>query len=229
MNLVKPSKGRVTNPFSPAHKAIDFGWGNGKQVYAAASGTARLSADRYYGLRIFIHHEDGTKTEYSHLNSRLAYDGEHVTQGQQIAVMGNSGSYAIFVHLHFALWVAGKRVKPTFGGTTPASPNKPTPIRSKDIDMFVIRAKYYYLIDARGAFRLTQPEAAAWQKQLGGGNVAVVSSAQATIIIKSAAKNGHYSANQIAALIGDEHGITEADAQRIADATVDELAERLTN
>lgn len=229
MKLGKPSKGRVTQPFSSTHKAIDFGWGNGKQVFAAESGTAHLSSDRNYGLRIFITHTDGSQTEYSHLNSRLVRDGAHVDRGDQIGVMGNSGSYALFVHLHFAHWVDGKKVRPIFGAPSSIPAGETiTPLPAmKDIDMFVIRAKNYYLVGIDQAHKIDAGEAAAWQSQLGGGKVAAVSSERARLLITAAARNGNKSAEQIASLTQGETGVSEADAQKIAAATVDEIKGRL--
>lgn len=129
VTLARPARGRITNGFSSFHRAIDIGWGLGKSVYAAASGWVRLEYDDEYGLRIFIEHGDREETEYSHLAGRLVKDGQWVPSKFKIATMGNSGSFAKFVHLHFAHWVNGIRVMPIFGGiSAPADSGTPIPI-----------------------------------------------------------------------------------------------------
>lgn len=112
MFLLKPSVGRVTGPFTPNHLALDFGWGNGKTVRAAAVGVVRLAQHEGYGLRIFIDHSEDVVTEYSHLAGRHVRDGQRVEAGEIIATMGDSGSYPDGVHLHFAVWFRGVRVNP---------------------------------------------------------------------------------------------------------------------
>lgn len=135
-----PSKGRVTNPYSATHRGIDFGWGNGKEVYAAAAGNISYeSAAGGYGKRLTINHGKlvgkDSRTRYAHLSRAVVTSGE-VTKGQLIGYMGNTGYFAVFVHLHFELEVnfgAGfAKVNPTQyftdsagGGGTPITPSKP--------------------------------------------------------------------------------------------------------
>lgn len=55
---------------------------------------------------IMIEHEDGTVAFYAHLmeNGVLVDEGDHVEQGQKIALSGNSGNTLNFPHLHVGLY-----------------------------------------------------------------------------------------------------------------------------
>lgn len=139
MKLSKPSVGNPTQGYKATHRAIDYGWGNGKTVTAAAPGTLTYSRVFGYGLRAKIAHEDGSYTTYSHLE-KILKSGD-VSRGTPIAVMGNSGAYAVGVHLHFEYWLKGVRVNPESyytdfaggGGTKPPTPIKSDTERRKKI------------------------------------------------------------------------------------------------
>ena len=109
------------------HNAIDIsGTGFGSPIYAARGGTVvetNASCANYgwygnscgmtYGNYIVIEHENNIYTLYSHITSNLLVQvGDRVTQGQQIAYMGSSGS-STGAHLHFGLSVGN----PFRGGT----------------------------------------------------------------------------------------------------------------
>ena len=80
-----------------------------------------------YGEYIIINHHDGTMTLYAHgkAGSRLVKPGDKVKQGQKIMTVGNTGNVysggrrpsksrpLIGAHLHFEVWVNGKRTNPT--------------------------------------------------------------------------------------------------------------------
>ena len=148
VNLLRPSVGRVTQPFSSSHRAIDFGWGNGRIVRAAAGGEISYDVDPYYGRRLTIWHSPTDATRYCHLASATVKTGR-VDPGQEIALMGNTGSYAVFVHLHFEHWHDGVRVQPVFT-TTAGTPG--TPISAGDtmpqlIKQTVKGVPTYYRVD----------------------------------------------------------------------------------
>ena len=78
-------------------------------VLAAATGTVAYAAwestDPYYGYgqMILIKHVDGYETLYGHLSKILVHPGEKVTQGQQIAISGDTG-HSTGPHLHFSVY-----------------------------------------------------------------------------------------------------------------------------
>ena len=64
-----------------------------------------------YGLYVVIMSPGGIETLYAHLNSIYVSQGEYVSQGQGIGVIGNSG-YSTGVHLHFEVIDNGVRQDP---------------------------------------------------------------------------------------------------------------------
>lgn len=93
-------------------KSIDLGWsvntlGSNQPVYACDSGTIyKIEVQPKGGNVVFILHDNGMVSCYSHLanDSILVRKGEKVVMGQQIALMGSTGSSATGNHLHFGLF-----------------------------------------------------------------------------------------------------------------------------
>ena len=84
------------------HKGIDIG-ARYENVYASASGYVyRLSNPGGYGTYMMIVHGDGYITLYGHLDHYIAGNGQYVSQGQVIAVSGNTGA-STGPHLHFEI------------------------------------------------------------------------------------------------------------------------------
>jgi lipoprotein NlpD len=84
----------------------------GDPVRAAASGTVVYSGNGLigYGELIIIKHNDTYLSAYGHNSKRLVKEGERVSAGQEIALMGASG--APRVELHFEIRKDGKPVDP---------------------------------------------------------------------------------------------------------------------
>lgn len=74
----------------------------GGNIVAAADGTVVtcLSLTYSYGKHIVIQHPDGSLTLYAHMSELYVSQGEWVSQGQIIGVMGQTGN-AAGIHLHF--------------------------------------------------------------------------------------------------------------------------------
>lgn len=120
------------------HNGNDYPWGNGKQIYAAASG--RVSLIRWsastrtnnrqggYGNYLILDHGNGYSTLYAHLpaTAMLVSLGQEVKQGDLIAWMGDTGN-AAGVHLHFEVRYRGSIVDPNqfFGSSTASGTTKP--------------------------------------------------------------------------------------------------------
>ncbi len=107
------------------HTGVDFarnskGAVNGLPVLAAKGGkvitsTALKRPDgsyKSYGNYVVISHGDGTMTLYAHMQSRSVGQNEEVSQGQVIGYVGSTGN-STGPHLHFEVWLNGKRVNPT--------------------------------------------------------------------------------------------------------------------
>ncbi|WP_162199877.1 peptidoglycan DD-metalloendopeptidase family protein [Pyrinomonas methylaliphatogenes] len=102
------------------HLGLDIaGEENVSPIYANRSGRVIYSgmrtdpAGRAYGNLIIIDHGDGVQTRYAHNARNLVREGEDVTQGQQIGVVGATGNArGLPSHVHFEVWVNGERRDP---------------------------------------------------------------------------------------------------------------------
>ena len=84
------------------HKGIDIA-ARYESVYASASGYAYNAYDANgYGIYIMIFHGSGYVSLYGHLSSSKVSNGQYVSQGQVIAISGNTGG-STGAHLHFEL------------------------------------------------------------------------------------------------------------------------------
>ena len=120
---IKPlSGGSITSNFgkrnislkgaSTYHEGVDWGTPIGTKVWASCGGTVtRAGWGSGYGYVIYIKHADGRETRYAHLSKIYVKVGEYVSQGQKIALSGNSGRSS-GPHLHFEMRINGKAVNP---------------------------------------------------------------------------------------------------------------------
>lgn len=91
------------------HMAVDIsGLAQGSPVYAAADGVVVYAGNTggSSGTYIVIQHDNNIYTNYAHLvkNSFTVKEGDHVTKGQKIGGIGQTGM-ATGVHLHFGAFV----------------------------------------------------------------------------------------------------------------------------
>ena len=114
--------GRITSYFgyrtsptagaSSNHKGIDISVPVGSTVVAAKAGTVVTAAySASAGNYIAISHGDGVYTYYMHCSSLAVSSGAKVSQGQKIALSGNTG-VSTGPHLHFAVYAGGTYVNP---------------------------------------------------------------------------------------------------------------------
>lgn len=101
---VLPLDSNITQPFGPDHNGIDLHADLNTPIISPANGIVEKV---YYadlgGNQLIIRHDNGYRTGYAHLTRSLVNEGDRVTQGQQIALSGNSGSATTGAHLHFVL------------------------------------------------------------------------------------------------------------------------------
>lgn len=115
-----PTQGRLTSPFGPRtifgvsgfHTGIDLANTAGTPIVAAAEGTVSFAGCKgSYGNLLKIDHGNGFETYYAHCTQLLAAEGDHVTQGQTIALMGSTGR-STGPHLHFEVRWLGEPLDP---------------------------------------------------------------------------------------------------------------------
>ncbi len=102
-----PTKGASTY-----HKGIDWATPVGTAVMASSAGTvAKAGWGSGYGYVVYINHADGRQTRYGHLSKVLVSPGQTVSQGQKIALSGNTG-VSTGPHVHFEILINGVQVNP---------------------------------------------------------------------------------------------------------------------
>ena len=117
-----PNNKKVSSPFNPhrwhpirgiyrPHYGTDFTAPIGTKVYAPANGTVlKTSYQRGgAGYYIIIKHAGGYSTVYMHLSKALVRTGQKVSQGQVIALSGNTGG-STGPHLHYEIRINGRAV-----------------------------------------------------------------------------------------------------------------------
>jgi len=65
------------------------------------------------GNTISIQHKNDVISVYKHNSKLLKKIGQHVTAGEAIAIIGNTGLHTSGPHVHFELWNDGNAVDPT--------------------------------------------------------------------------------------------------------------------
>ncbi len=86
--------------------AVDIAAPIGTPIYASAAGTVIISQmggwNQGYGNYVVISHPNGTQTLYGHASKLLVSSGQHVNQGDQIALVGSTGK-STGPHVHFEI------------------------------------------------------------------------------------------------------------------------------
>jgi len=94
------------------HYGMDWACPTGTTIYASSGGTVtRAGWSSSYGYVVYIQHPGGVETRYAHNSRLLVSRGQSVSQGQAIALSGNTGDSS-GPHLHFEYRINGKAVNP---------------------------------------------------------------------------------------------------------------------
>ena len=118
--FIWPVNGPVTSGFgyrvgpgiTRFHQGLDIGVPNGTPIRAGGSGTVILAGyNGGYGNYTCIDHGGGVSTCYAHQSAIHVSVGQHVSQGQVIGLVGNTG-YSFGAHLHFEVRVNGVATSP---------------------------------------------------------------------------------------------------------------------
>lgn len=122
-SYIKPlSGGRLSSRFgrrsaptkgaSTYHKGIDWATPIGTPIYASSGGVvAKAGWGKGYGYVVYINHPDGRQTRYAHLSKVLVSPGQKVSQGDRIALSGNTG-VSSGPHVHFEILIGGVQKDP---------------------------------------------------------------------------------------------------------------------
>lgn len=96
----------------PKVKSIDIAGREGTIIKAASDGVVAYSGHglKQYGYCLIIKHNENFVTVYAHNKELKVKEGERVTKGQVIALMGKSGAER--VKLHFEVRYQGKPQDP---------------------------------------------------------------------------------------------------------------------
>lgn len=114
--FIRPANGIVTSNYGSRsggfHTGVDFANSTGTAVVAAKAGTVVWAAQKGgYGKYIIIDHGNGIQTLYAHNSALKVSVGQHVEQGQVIALMGSTGNSS-GPHCHFEVRVNGSCKNP---------------------------------------------------------------------------------------------------------------------
>lgn len=110
---VWPAKGVFTSGYGwrwgRMHRGIDVANNVGTPIVAARNGKVIFAGwnDGGYGYLVEVQHEDGSITRYAHNSRILVSEGQQVSQGSTISLMGSTGR-STGPHLHFEVITPGK-------------------------------------------------------------------------------------------------------------------------
>ena len=95
------------------HKGLDLAADAGEPVYAIASGEVIYAGDgmRGYGNVVIVQHDRQMTSLYAHNSALKVHKGDHVSQGMQIALLGNTG-HSTGPHVHFEIREGDTPVNP---------------------------------------------------------------------------------------------------------------------
>lgn len=113
--FTRPVNGFVSREFDPekGHFGIDYVVKTGTPVYAAGGGYVVFSGYTVSdGYMLVINCPDNYVTVYKHCSALLKKTREIVTQGELIALSGNTGDITTGPHLHFEIWKNGQPINP---------------------------------------------------------------------------------------------------------------------
>jgi murein DD-endopeptidase MepM/ murein hydrolase activator NlpD len=120
---IMPTQGWLSSAFSAMrshpilhvarpHEGIDVTAPSGTPIEAPAAGTVSDAGwESGYGNSVTIDHGFGLVTKFAHASKILVRQGQRVSRGQRIALVGSTG-LATAPHLHYEVHVNGRPVDP---------------------------------------------------------------------------------------------------------------------
>lgn len=121
-DFIRPVSGGVSSPFGvrrflndqprAPHRGVDFRGPEGTPIKAMDSGKVTLTGDFYYGGKtVIIDHGLGFQTVYMHLSAIEVNQGEYISGGDLIGLVGMTGR-STGPHLHLGVYILGEAVDP---------------------------------------------------------------------------------------------------------------------
>lgn len=114
--VVTSKFGKRVDPISgeeKLHSGLDICAEDGAPIYAIMPGVVeRAWNSASFGNAVIIDHGNGIKTLYAHCKEIKVSEGDNIKRKQNIALMGNTGSYSTGTHLHVELIINGKKYDP---------------------------------------------------------------------------------------------------------------------
>lgn len=113
-SLVWPTdQRRINQYFKWRHSGIDINGNYNNAIYAIDDGIVTIAGwNRHgYGNQILIDHGNGMKSRYAHNSKHFVRVGQQVKKGETIAMIGSTGR-STGPHIHFEIYMNGKRVNP---------------------------------------------------------------------------------------------------------------------
>jgi len=120
---IMPTRGWLTSMYAQArmhpifhearrHEGMDITAPLGTPIVAPARGwVIKVDTDEGYGRFVKIDHGNGITTLYAHCSKILVREGQRVSRGEEIALVGNTG-LSTSPHLHYEVEVNGRTVDP---------------------------------------------------------------------------------------------------------------------
>lgn len=111
----KPVNGIVSSHYETdiQHYGVDLVAAPKESVLATLDGTVVFTGfDPNFGNVIQVQHKNGFLSIYKHNELLLKTVGDHVSAGEAIALVGNTGKLSTGPHLHFELWYKGNPINP---------------------------------------------------------------------------------------------------------------------
>lgn len=113
--FIWPTSGNVCGGMRRGHPAIDICAGGASPPIVASDGGVVVQAaygwNYGYGNTVLIDHGNGFQTRYAHMRVLNVSQGQRVSQGQQVGIMGTTGN-STGVHLHFEIHMGPARLNP---------------------------------------------------------------------------------------------------------------------
>jgi len=116
--LLLPADGWISRGFTVAtrseagHPGIDIVGPKGTPVRCALDGVVKSAGwDEVYGNLVVIEHADSIQTAYGHNDKILVKEGDNVTKGQIVAIVGSTGK-STAPHVHFSILKNNRPVDP---------------------------------------------------------------------------------------------------------------------
>ena len=114
---IPPVEGFITRNFQVTgsgqdHSGVDIAAATGTPIRATAAGVVTSTVvDGFYGNLVIVRHNGGYETRYAHCSQVLVKQGDAVSRGQTIALVGTTGR-STAPHLHYEITKDNRSMDP---------------------------------------------------------------------------------------------------------------------